>query len=108
MDKIIIYARVSSKEQESEGYSIPAQIKLLEEMAFTDVETAKKAGRTQFGKMIEFIKENPSVKHVLVEKTDRLLRNISDYALHENSRNRKMAPPIGLSSQFFYRESRII
>ncbi len=26
----VIYARVSSKEQEKEGYSIPAQIKLLQ------------------------------------------------------------------------------
>ena len=27
----IIYARVSSKEQEAEGYSIPSQLKLLKE-----------------------------------------------------------------------------
>ncbi len=26
----VIYARVSSKEQEKEGYSIPAQVKLLQ------------------------------------------------------------------------------
>jgi len=94
MDKAVIYARVSSKEQESEGYSIPAQIKLLQEYAhknnysieteFTDVETAKKAGRTQFNKMIEFVKENKTIKHIFVEKTDRLLRNISDYALLDN------------------------
>ncbi len=47
----VIYARVSSKEQEQEGYSIPAQLKLLKEYAhikglkivkeFIDVETAK-------------------------------------------------------------------
>ena len=46
----VIYARVSSKDQEREGYSIPAQLKLLREYAashhfnivreFTDVETA--------------------------------------------------------------------
>ena len=29
----VIYARVSSKEQEKEGYSIPAQIKLLRDHA---------------------------------------------------------------------------
>lgn len=91
MDKAIIYARVSSKEQEIGGYSIPAQIKALLEYAsknnykviadFTDVETAKKAGRTQFNKMLKFIEENPTLKHVLVEKTDRLLRNMFDYAL---------------------------
>jgi DNA invertase Pin-like site-specific DNA recombinase len=27
--KAVIYARVSSKDQEREGYSIPAQLKLL-------------------------------------------------------------------------------
>lgn len=54
MIRAIIYSRVSSKEQESEGFSIPAQIKLLNEYAiqngyqviqeFTDIETAKKSG----------------------------------------------------------------
>ncbi len=49
----VIYARVSSKEQEKEGYSIPAQIKLLCDHAsvyglevvreITDVETAKES-----------------------------------------------------------------
>jgi len=33
MKKAIIYARVSSKDQEREGYSIPAQLKLLREYA---------------------------------------------------------------------------
>ncbi len=58
----VLYARVSSKEQEKEGYSIPAQLKLLRDHAsvhglkvvreFTDVETAKKAGRKAFGEMV--------------------------------------------------------
>ncbi len=57
-----IYARVSSKEQEKEGYSIPAQLKLLKDYTiqrgfsivkeFTDVEIAKVAGRAQFGEMM--------------------------------------------------------
>ena len=91
MEKAVIYARVSSKEQEAEGYSIPAQIKFLQEYSakngfviakeFTDVETAKKAGRTEFMKMLRFLDDNKHIKHVTVEKTDRLLRNISDYAL---------------------------
>jgi site-specific DNA recombinase len=91
MTESIIYARVSSKDQEVEGYSIPAQLKALHEYAaknnhpivkeFTDIETAKKAGRTQFGCMLNFLKENSLIKHIIVEKTDRLLRNLSDYAL---------------------------
>lgn len=31
--KAVIYARVSSKDQEREGYSIPSQLKLLTEYA---------------------------------------------------------------------------
>jgi site-specific DNA recombinase len=51
------YSRVSSREQEREGYSIPAQRKLLTEYGrlhgyaareFIDVESAKNPGRKQF------------------------------------------------------------
>lgn len=87
--KCVIYARVSSKEQEREGFSIPAQLKLLRQYAsdnsmlvaetFQDVETAKQAGRSQFGKMLSFLKKNPDCRTVLVEKTDRLYRNIRDW-----------------------------
>lgn len=97
MDNVVIYARVSSKEQEAEGYSIPAQLKLLQEYAskngytivkeFTDVETAKKAGRTQFSAMLSYIETNINVKHVLVEKTDRLLRNMVDFVSIERLMN---------------------
>ena len=33
MDKAVIYARVSSKDQEKEGFSIPSQLRLLREYA---------------------------------------------------------------------------
>ncbi len=85
----VIYARVSSKEQEKEGYSIPAQLKLLRDHAsghglkivreFTDVETAKKAGRKAFGEMVAFLNKHPTCRVILVEKTDRLYRNIKDW-----------------------------
>ena len=52
----VLHARVSSKDQEREGFSIPAQLDLLRGYArdegltlvkeFVDVETAKQAGRT--------------------------------------------------------------
>ncbi|MGB8656635.1 MAG: recombinase family protein [Candidatus Zixiibacteriota bacterium] len=61
MSLAILYARVSSKEQEKEGFSIPAQLRLLKEYAhknslcivkeFIDVETAKQAGRADFSEM---------------------------------------------------------
>ncbi len=85
----VIYARVSSKEQEKEGYSIPAQLKLLKDYAaaqrfavareYVDVETAKQTGRAAFGEMVAFLKANPSAYGILVEKTDRLYRNLKDW-----------------------------
>src|ERR1041385_8933559 len=82
------YGRVSSKEQEKEGFSIPAQLKLLDQYAetqglkivreFVDAETAKRTGRTGFDEMIKFLKRS-SVRVLLVEKTDRLYRNLKDY-----------------------------
>ncbi len=87
--KCVIYARVSSKEQEREGFSIPSQLKLLRKYArdsgfvidedFIDVETAKVSGRTGFTKMLKHLRQNPSCNVVLVEKTDRLYRNIKDW-----------------------------
>jgi site-specific DNA recombinase len=85
----ILYARVSSKEQEKEGYSIPAQLKNLRGHAegtdlnlvgeFMDVETAKHAGRSGFTQMLDFLKKNPTCRILLVEKTDRLYRNLKDW-----------------------------
>jgi DNA invertase Pin-like site-specific DNA recombinase len=86
--KSVAYVRVSSKEQEREGFSIQAQKRLLREYAkkndisiqkmFTDVETAKRTGRPSFKQMLEFLKDNPDCGIVLVEKTDRLYRNFRD------------------------------
>src|SRR4051794_14019106 len=85
----VIYARVSSKEQEKEGFSIPAQLKLLKEYAaaqgfavaqeYVDVETAKQTGRVAFGEMVAYLKAHPVVRVMLVEKTDRLYRNLKDW-----------------------------
>jgi DNA invertase Pin-like site-specific DNA recombinase len=85
----VAYVRVSSKEQE-QGFSIPAQRQLLTEYAereglhvvqeFEDVETAKRAGRTAFGEMVAFLRKRGSTcRTLLVEKTDRLYRNIKDW-----------------------------
>jgi site-specific DNA recombinase len=89
--KAVIYARVSTQQQEREGFSIPAQLKLLREYAeahnivvegeYVDVETAKQAGRSEFGNMVRFLRKNTTVRLVLTEKTDRLYRNIKDWVL---------------------------
>jgi site-specific DNA recombinase len=94
MREAVIYARVSSKEQEQEGFSIPAQLKFLREYAlkngfrvvqeFVDVETAKIAGRKKFGEMRAFLSRNTSCRVVIAEKTDRLYRNFPDYVALEN------------------------
>lgn len=85
----VVYARVSSKEQEKEGFSIPAQLKLLRDYAlaedirvvdeYVDVETAKQAGRSSFGDMVDYLRQHPEARIILVEKTDRLYRNLKDW-----------------------------
>ena len=98
--KVVIYARVSSEEQKKGGFSTPAQLKLLQEYAskndftvvgeYEDTETAKVTGRTQFNEMVKFLqKEGQSSKEnrcrtLLVEKTDRLYRNLKDYIVAED------------------------
>jgi site-specific DNA recombinase len=88
MKEAVIYARVSSKEQEQEGFSIPAQLKFLREYAarnefcvgqeFVDVETAKVTGRKKFGEMLTYLSRNTRCRVLIVEKTDRLYRNFRD------------------------------
>ena len=84
----VLYARVSSREQREEGFSIEAQVKLLRAAAsregleitreFIEVESAKAAGRKEFTEMVNYFKRNRSCRILLVEKTDRLYRNFRD------------------------------
>lgn len=88
MTEAAIYTRVSSREQQQEGFSLDAQAKLLREYAqrnrlhivqsFEDVETAKKTGRKQFSRLVDFFRGNRSCRVLLVEKTDRISRNFHD------------------------------
>ena len=85
----VLYTRVSSKDQERGGFSIPAQRKILRRYArerginvtaeFNDVQTAGRAGRAEFGEMIRHLKTHRICKAILVEKTDRLYRNLKDW-----------------------------
>ena len=91
-NKCVTYVRVSSKEQQREGYSLQAQAALLDEYAarkdfqivkrFSEVESAKAAGRSQFRAMLEFFEEEkrqPEPCRVLiVQDTSRLYRNRKD------------------------------
>jgi site-specific DNA recombinase len=87
----VLRARVSSKEQEEEGFSLPAQIRPLQEYAarngivivreFVDVESANTGGRAGFNEMVAYLKKHHTTcRTILVEKTDRLYRNIKDWA----------------------------
>lgn len=118
---VVIYARVSSKEQEREGYSIEAQLDLLRNHArqngmtvlqeFVDVESASVSGRQNFGRMLAFLRKNGGkCKTALVEKTDRLYRNLADYAtldqlditIHLVKENQIIGPDSKSSEQFVH------
>ena len=85
----LYWVTLARHRREREGFSIPAQEKLLEgygrdngfriEQRFVDVETAKRAGRTGFAEMVALLRKNPNCRVLLVEKTDRLYRNLKDY-----------------------------
>lgn len=88
--KAVIFARVSSKAQEDEGYSLDSQLKLLRAYCkkkgltvvkeFKIAETASKTQRrTEFRAMLSYVISN-HIPHLAVEKTDRAARNIKDAA----------------------------
>lgn len=85
----ILYARVSSVEQEEEGWSTDAQLRKLREYCsrrgleilqeFEDAASAKKGSdRRQFEAMLAYIADNRGVE-IVVEKVDRLQRNFVDW-----------------------------
>ncbi len=90
--KAIIYARVSSKEQEIGGFSIPAQIDLMKKYCkdnglevvkiLTEHISAKENGqRPVYDDIIKFLRKNKKTPyHFVYEKNDRLLRNEYDCA----------------------------
>ena len=90
MNRCVLYYRVSTKDQEKEGYSLDAQRKALEKYAkekgqevierFGGAESGgTKKERKEFRSMLEFVKRN-AIQNLLVWKADRLARNIFDYS----------------------------
>ncbi len=87
-NEAVIYCRVSSKEQEDTGYSLPAQEKLLTEYAqrknltilkvFSVAESASGAKQRKiFGEMMEYMRKK-GIQILLCEKVDRLTRNLKE------------------------------
>ena len=84
----VILARVSSKSQEDEGYSLDSQLKLLQNYCLSNelrvvkiykiAETAsKEQSRKVFIELLAYLYQN-NVYNLAVEKTDRLTRNLKD------------------------------
>ena len=86
----VIYSRVSSDEQRQEGYSLDYQKKQLIQYCkennlhvvehFWESHTAKKTGRPEFNKMVDFVKKK-KIKNLVFLKNDRASRNPVDSAL---------------------------
>ena len=89
--KVVIWARVSSREQR-EGYSIDAQLRACRERAlkngwtvvreFVVAESAKRgAERVAFNEMFKWVRSNArkeGIKAILAHKLDRVCRNMRD------------------------------
>ena len=82
-------ARVSTREQAVDGYSLDSQRKLLEEYSsqrnlmvsrrFIVPESASgKQERKEFNKMLEYLYANPDIRNLVFEKVDRASRNFKD------------------------------
>ena len=86
--KAVILARVSTKEQEETGHSLPAQIESLRKYAakkgfevakeFCFSESAGPKIRKKFEDVIAFIRKHKDTKILLCENVDRATRNFKD------------------------------
>lgn len=84
----LLYVRVSSKEQEKEGFSLDAQEKLgldyAKRKGFEIVKTWKvsesawREERISFNQMVEYAKKHSEIQHIIFDVTDRMTRNDFD------------------------------
>ena len=84
----VAYARVSTKEQERTGHTLPVQSKNMEEYAqkkglkivkeFVVAESASKRDRKYYQEMWGFLSQNKEIKHIIFEEIDRFTRNDKD------------------------------
>ena len=83
--KAIIFARVSTQEQETDGHSLDVQIAKLREYCnrnnlevikeYEIVESSTKGERPEFHKMIDFVNEQKGQISLVCDKVDRLQRS---------------------------------
>jgi site-specific DNA recombinase len=84
----VAYARVSTKEQERTGHTLPVQSKNMEEYAknkglkivkeFVVAESASKRDRKYYQEMWKFLGQHKEIKHIIFEEIDRFTRNDKD------------------------------
>ena len=85
--KAIIFARVSSKDQE-DNHSIPSQVRRLTEYAlkknftiantFQITESSSQTTRKQFNEIIQFIKKSKEAYALITDTVDRLQRSFRE------------------------------
>lgn len=110
--KAIGIARVSTKEQEEAGFSIPAQVCRIKEFAtgkgFPDIEihelteSSTKDTRKKFEIVIRQIEESKECIALFVETIDRLQRDYKESVILDDLRKK------GKVRIFFFRENLII
>ena len=110
--KAIILARVSTKEQQEEGYSIPAQVRRLTEYArkkqltvyktFQITESSSLDTRKEFEKVITLIKKSKESIALITDTVDRLQRSFRESVILEDFRK------TGKLELHFFRENLIL
>ncbi len=88
MNLSLLYVRVSSLDQEKDGYSLAAQEKLgyeyarRKELKITRAwkvsESAWREERKAFNQLVEYAKKHTEIKHIIFDITDRMTRNDLD------------------------------
>ncbi len=89
---VALYERVSTREQQEEGYSLEAQDASLRDYArrhgmliaevFVDVESGRRTGREKYAELLRWLKRQAQGRRIVVtEKTDRMYRNLRDYVV---------------------------
>ncbi len=110
--KAIILARVSTKEQQEEGYSIPAQVRRLTEYAqkkqltvyktFQITESSSLDTRKEFEKVITLIRQSKEPITLITDTVDRLQRSFRESVILEDFRKS------GKLELHFFRENLIL
>lgn len=98
----VAYFRVSTKQQEDEGYSLENQeaktlkyaqdnnLKIVKHWSGSESAWKKSDGKAKerkiFNEMVEYVNKHKEINHIIFYSQDRMTRNIHDYTTIENLR----------------------